>query len=97
MCLSNSQNDSLHFCLCHAVWPDAVPAPRMPVVKQSKAGRWYCICPNCHFYVGGPNGLENVRAAVSLWQACCRPGDPHIQMLWLRDYADQGVKPEGAA
>ena len=96
MCSKTSLPDSTHFCLCHTVWPDAVPAPRLPLLRQMK-GRWYCVCPNCNFYVGGLDGFENSRAAVAMWQSCCRQGDQHIQTLWMRDYAAQGVKTEAAA
>lgn len=96
MCSTASLPESTHFCLCHTVWPAAVPAPRLPQLRQLK-GRWFCVCPNCNFYVGDLDGFENYQAAVAMWQRCCRPGDQHIQDLWLRDYAAQGVKTEAAA
>lgn len=85
--------DGVHFCLCRYVWPDAIPAPRLPQLR-SKGGRWWCVCPACNFCVGWDVGFDHPRAAISCWQTCCKPRDQFIMELWLQEYSAQGQKTE---
>lgn len=71
-------------CLCKQVMHYAPTRPRL--VKSNSRNEHWMFCPACGFRTH-PDWCKN--AVIAEWCGANKPGDVHIQDLWIKRYTEQ--------
>lgn len=71
-------------CLCKQVMHYSASRPRL--VKSNSRNEMWMFCPICGFRTH-PDWCKN--AVIAEWCGANKPGDFHIQQLWIKRYTEQ--------
>lgn len=71
-------------CLCRQVMHRSPSRPRL--VKSNSRNELWIFCPTCGFKTH-PDWCKN--SVIAEWCGANKPGDIHIQELWIKRYTEQ--------
>lgn len=71
-------------CLCKQAMRK--PASKPKLLHSAKRNEYLMFCPSCGFRTH-PDWCKN--AVIAEWCGANKPGDQHIQELWLKRYMEQ--------
>ena len=71
-------------CLCRQVKRYPATLPKLAGIKEEN--KFWMYCPTCGFKTHPDISLNAVRAE---WCGTNKPGDEHIQNLWIKRYYEQ--------
>jgi hypothetical protein len=75
-------------CLCQRLFGLTLGPFRGELRYSQARGQFIVVCPSCHWR---SSAFGNWQAAIADWCGANRPGDVHIERLWLEQYQAQGA------
>lgn len=80
----NATGGSVPACLCKQVMRRD---PVMPVMRGNRqTGEFIMFCPGCHIRTYPSTNRQSV---IAEWCGLNRPGDQHIEQLWIEKFERQ--------